>query len=80
MLPTLIMFFNLWLKPGRFELTMHLKEKDVVSLAEDWKKRTIQNGLIVFGFAQAKILQRLMHWVQDMQRTQNDPAKRLKCT
>ena len=51
-----------------------MKEKDVITLAEDWKKRTQANNRIVFGFARTKTLQGLMHWVQDMQRTQKDPA------
>ena len=46
----------------------------MLSLAEDWKKRTPVANCIIFGFARAKTLQGLMHWVQDMQRTKKDPA------
>ena len=48
-------------------------EKDVITLAEEWKVLPA-NTRIIFGFARTKTLQGLMHWVQDMQRTQKDPA------
>ena len=57
-----------------FAAFTRMKEKDVITLAEDWKKRTPVANRIIFGFARAKTLQGLMHWVQDMQRTQKDPA------
>ena len=52
-----------------------MKEKDIVTMAEDYGKRTINDGRIVFGFFRTKELQGLMHWAQDMQRMSKDPLQ-----
>jgi hypothetical protein len=54
---------------------LRMTEKDIHSMAEDYGKRTINDGRIVFGFHRKKELQGLMHWVQDTKRMSLDPSQ-----
>ena len=56
---------------------LRMKEKDITSMAEDYAKRTIADGRIVFGFYRTKELQGLMHWTQDMKRMSLDPTDQM---
>jgi hypothetical protein len=54
---------------------LRMTPKDIISMADDYGKRTIGDGRIVFGFFRTKELQGLMHWVQDMKRMSRDPSE-----
>lgn len=54
---------------------LRMTAKDIVSIAEDYGKRTINDGRIVFGYFRTKELQGLMHWVQDQNRMSKLPAE-----
>lgn len=56
---------------------LRMTSKDIISIAEDYGKRTIADGRIVFGFFRTKELQGLMHWVQDMKRMSRDPSEQI---
>lgn len=56
---------------------LRMTSTDIISIAEDYGKRTIADGRIVFGFFRTKELQGLMHWVQDMKRMSRDPSEQL---
>jgi hypothetical protein len=58
----------------QWNVFLRMTSKDITSIAEDYGKRTIADGRIVFGFFRTKELQGLMHWVQDMQRLSRDPG------
>ena len=51
----------------------HLVDKDIRDLAEDFSKRTIVNGRMIFGLGRTKKLVGLMHWIQDCFRTNDNP-------
>lgn len=51
----------------------YLVEKDVRDMAEEFSKRAVANGRIIFGIGRIKRLSGLMHWVQDCFRTNTDP-------
>lgn len=53
---------------------LRMKEKDITTMAEEYGKRTANNGRIIFGFFRTKELQGLMHWVQDMTRMSKNPS------
>ena len=42
---------------------LSLKHKDISSLSENFGRRTIQNGQIVFGSCKTQKLQSLLYWV-----------------
>lgn len=56
---------------------LRMTEKDIHSMAEEYGKRTINDGRIVFGFHRKKELQGLMHWVQDTNRMSLDPEEQI---
>ena len=56
---------------------LRMTEKDIITMAEDYGKRTIGDGRIVFGFYRTKELQGLMHWVQDTRRTSKLPVEQM---
>jgi hypothetical protein len=56
---------------------LRMTSKDITSIAEDYGKRTIADGRIIFGFFRTKELQGLMHWVQDMKRLSRDPSEQV---
>ena len=58
----------------QFEDFRYLTEKDIRDMAEEFGKRTMANGRIVFGLGRTKKLIGAMHWVQDCYRS-NDPPE-----
>jgi hypothetical protein len=60
----------------QFEDFRYLTEKDIRDMAEEFGKRTVANGRIVFGLGCTKKLIGTMHWVQDCYRS-NDPPERV---
>lgn len=51
-----------------------LTVKDITSLADDYSRRTANNGRINFGIKRIKRLQNLIHWVKDNYRTSLTPT------
>jgi hypothetical protein len=58
---------------GDYEDFRYLSEKDIRDMAEEFGKRSIQNGRIIFGLGRTKKLTGLMHWIQDCHRTNDAP-------
>jgi hypothetical protein len=52
-----------------YEDFRYLVEKDIRDMAEEFGKRTLQNGRITFGLGRTKKLTGVMHWIQDCHRT-----------
>lgn len=50
-----------------------INEKDIRDMAEDFGKRTVANGRIIFGLGRIKKLIGVMHWIQDCYRTSDVP-------
>ena len=48
--------------------------KDITSLADDYSRRTANNGRINFGIKRIKRLQNLIHWGKDNYRTSLTPT------
>jgi hypothetical protein len=48
-------------------------EKDIRDMAEEFWKRSLANGKIVFGLGHTKKLTGVMHWVQDCNRVNDVP-------
>jgi hypothetical protein len=57
-----------------YEDFRHLVDKDIRDLAEEFAKKTVANGRIVFNLGRTKKLIGLMHWIQDCFRTDDDPS------
>jgi hypothetical protein len=51
--------------------------KDIITMAENYDKRTVADGRIIFGFYRTKELQGLMHWTWDMQWMSRDPSEQV---
>jgi hypothetical protein len=58
---------------GEFEDFRHLNDKDIRDMAEEFAKRSIPNGRIIFGLGRTKKLVGVMHWIQDCHRTSDEP-------
>ncbi len=58
---------------GQFEDFRYLVEKDIRDMADEFGKRTIANGRIVFGLGRTKKLTGVMHWIQDCFRASDVP-------
>jgi hypothetical protein len=58
---------------GNFEDFRYLVEKDIRDMAEEFAKRTIAGGRIVFGLGRIKRLTGVMHWIQDCFRASDAP-------
>ena len=52
-----------------YEDFRYLVEKDIRDMAEEFGKRTQQNGRIIFGLGRTKKLTGVMHWIQDCHHT-----------
>ena len=50
-----------------------LKEKNITNMADEFGKRTIADGRIVFGLGRVMKLIGIMHWIQDHYRTDDVP-------
>ena len=58
---------------GNFEDFRYLVEKDIRDMADEFGKRTVANGRVVFGLGRTKKLTGVMHWVQDCFRSSDVP-------
>ena len=58
---------------SEFEDFRYLVEKDIRDMAEEFGKRTVVQGRIVFGLGRTKKLTGVMHWVQDRFRANDVP-------
>jgi hypothetical protein len=58
---------------GEFEDFRYLNDKDIRDMAEEFAKRSIPNGRIIFGLGRTKKLVGIMHWIQDCHRTNDEP-------
>ena len=56
-----------------FEDFRYLVEKDIRDMADEFGKRTVAGGKIVFGLGRVKKLVGVMHWVQDCFRASDIP-------
>jgi hypothetical protein len=56
-----------------YEDFRYLVEKDIRDMADEFGKRTQQNGRIIFGLGRTKKLTGVMHWIQDCHRTSDAP-------
>ena len=56
-----------------YEDFRHLNDKDIRDMAEEFHKRTIPNGQIIFGLGRTKKLIGIMHWIQDCYRASDVP-------
>ena len=52
-----------------YEDFRYLNEKDIRDMAEEFGKRTVPNGRIIFGLGRTKKLIGIMNWIQDCHRT-----------
>ena len=59
---------------GNFEDFRYLVEKDIRDMADEFGKRTVANGRIVFGLGRTKKLTGVMQWVQDCFRASDIPS------
>jgi hypothetical protein len=57
-----------------FEDFRYLVEKDIRDMADEFGKRTVANGRIVFGLGRTKKLTGVMHWIQDCYRADDAPS------
>lgn len=58
---------------GSYEDFRYLVEKDIRDMAEEFGKRSQNNGRIIFGLGRTKKLTGVMHWIQDNFRTSEVP-------
>ena len=58
---------------AQFEDFRFLEEKDIRDMADEFGKRTVGQGRIVFGLGRTKRMMGLMHWVQDCYRSSDVP-------
>jgi hypothetical protein len=58
---------------SQFEDFCYLVEKDIRDMADEFGKRSIAQGRIVFGLGRTKKLTGVMHWVQDRFRANDVP-------
>ena len=58
---------------ANFDDFRYLNEKDIRDMADEFGKRTVANGRIVFGLGRTKKLVGAMHWVQDCYRSSDSP-------
>lgn len=58
---------------SQFEDFRYLVEKDIRDMADEFGKRSIAQGRIVFGLGRTKKLTGVMHWVQDRFRANDVP-------
>jgi hypothetical protein len=58
---------------SEFEDFRYLVEKDIRDMADEFGKRTLAQGRIVFGLGRTKKLTGVMHWVQDRFRANDVP-------
>ena len=58
---------------NQFEDFRYLTEKDIRDTADDFVKRTIADGRIVFGLGRTKKLVGVLHWIQDCSRADDVP-------
>jgi hypothetical protein len=56
-----------------YEDFRYLVEKDIRDMADEFGKRSQQNGRIIFGLGRTKKLTGVMHWIQDCHRTSDVP-------
>jgi len=56
-----------------YEDFRYLNEKDIRDMAEEFGKRTVPNGRIIFGLGRTKKLIGIMNWIQDCHRTSDIP-------
>ena len=56
-----------------FDDFKNMKERDVNDAAEEFSKRTVNDGRIIFGNGRIRRLKGLMHWVQDAYRCNRKP-------
>ena len=59
---------------AEYEDFRYLVEKDIRDMAEEFGKRTVANGRIVFGLGRTKKLTGVMHWIQDCFRADDTPT------
>ena len=57
---------------SEFEDFRYLVEKDIRDMADEFGKRSMANGKIVFGLVRTKKWTGVMHWVQDCCHRVND--------
>ena len=53
---------------GNLDDILSLNQKDVLAINTDWSSRTTVNGRFNIGSRRLKLLQALVHWVQDFRR------------
>jgi hypothetical protein len=56
-----------------YEDFRYLVDKDIRDMADEFGKRSQQNGRIIFGLGRTKKLTGVMHWIQDCHRTSDVP-------
>ena len=56
-----------------YEDFRYLVEKDITGMADEFSKRTVAAGRIIFGLGRTKKLTGVMHWFQDCNRTSDFP-------
>ncbi|KAI2500072.1 hypothetical protein MHU86_14399 [Fragilaria crotonensis] len=59
---------------AEFEDFRYLVEKDIRDMADEFGKRSVAQGRIVFGLGRTKKLTGVMHWVQDRFRANDVPS------
>ena len=59
---------------GSYEDMKSLTEKDCQAISTDWAGRTVPNGRFHVGLRRLKLLQALIHWVQDFRRISSTPT------
>ena len=60
----------------RWESIWMLSKEDINAMAKSFAGRTTQNGRIIFGTNRTKRLRAVANWVQDFERTSQDPTIR----
>ena len=56
-----------------YEDFRYLVVKDISGMADEFAKRTVADGRIIFGLGRTKRLTGVMHWIQDCHRTSDVP-------
>jgi hypothetical protein len=56
-----------------YEDFRYLVDKDIRDMADEFGKRSVQNGRIIFGLGRTKKLTGVMHWIQDCYRANDIP-------
>ena len=59
---------------GSLDDMLLLTKKDCQAITTDWSSRTAQNGRFHVGLRRLKLLQALVHWVQDFRRVSETPT------